>query len=96
MATAHVGHNSVVGDERSKWPTAALLAGHVEVGNGVFMSGNAVAHQFSRIGELVMVGGVARVPRDVPPFMSVVYEEIYGINVVGMRGPEFTRENATK
>jgi len=91
MATAHVGHNSVVGDE-VKMANGALLAGHVEVGNGVFMSGNAVAHQFSRIGELVMVGGVARVPHDVPPFMSVVYEQIYGINVVGMRRAGFTRE----
>jgi UDP-N-acetylglucosamine acyltransferase len=90
MATGHVGHNCVLGDD-VKVANGALLAGHIEVGNGVFMSGNAVAHQFSRIGELVMVGGGARVPRDVPPFMSVVYEEVFGVNVVGLRRAGFTR-----
>jgi UDP-N-acetylglucosamine acyltransferase len=91
MATGHVGHNCVLGDD-VKVANGALLAGHIEVGNGVFVSGNAVAHQFSRIGELVMIGGGARVPRDVPPFMSVAYEEIFGVNVVGMRRAGFTRE----
>jgi UDP-N-acetylglucosamine acyltransferase len=90
MATAHVGHNCTVGDD-VKMANGALLAGHVEVGNGVFLSGNAVVHQFSRIGELVMVGGVGRATHDVPPFMSVVFEEIYGLNVIGMRRAGFTR-----
>lgn len=90
MATAHVGHNCTVGDD-VKMANGALLAGHVEVGNGVFMSGNAVAHQFSRLGELVMIGGVGRATHDVPPFMSVVFEEIYGVNVIGMRRAGFTR-----
>ncbi len=95
MSTAHVGHNCVLGDE-VKLANSALLAGHIDVANGVFMSGNAVAHQFARIGELVMIGGCARVPRDVPPFMTVVYEEIYGVNVVGIRRAGFTAAERTE
>ena len=49
-------------------------------------SGGAAVHQFGRIGRLVMAGGMARIRKDVPPFMMVSEDSlIIGLNVVGLR-----------
>lgn len=85
LANCHVAHDCVVGDEVIL-ANGALLAGHVTVGERTFISGNAVVHQFVRIGRLAMIGGASRVAKDVLPFSMVVNDsEVYGLNVVGMR-----------
>lgn len=68
----------------------SLLAGCVEVGEGSFISGNVVVHQFVRIGKLAMVGGLSRVNQDVVPYMMVVGDSrVWGINSVGLRRAGF-------
>jgi UDP-N-acetylglucosamine acyltransferase len=57
----------------------------VSVGDSVFVSGNVVVHQYVRIGELAMIGGLARVSKDVPPFMLVVGSHVRSVNMVGLR-----------
>ena len=47
----------------------ALLAGHVEVEDQAFVSGNVPAHQFARIGCPSVIGGGTAVSSDVPPFI---------------------------
>ncbi len=85
MATSHVGHNCVVGDEVTI-ANGSMLGGHIEVGRRAFISGNVVAHQFTRIGELTMIGGSVALAQDVPPFMLVRYPEVVlGTNTVGLR-----------
>jgi UDP-N-acetylglucosamine acyltransferase len=85
MANCHVAHDCRVGD-RSIICNGALLAGHVELSPSVFVSGNAVLHQFVRIGRLAMIGGGSRVSRDVPSFGLLVGDsELRGINGVGLR-----------
>jgi len=85
MNTAHVAHDCTVGD-RVTMATGSMLGGHVTVGNATFISGSAAVHQFSWIGRLVIIGGLRRVPRDVPPFVMVNEGHcISGINVVGLR-----------
>jgi UDP-N-acetylglucosamine acyltransferase len=98
MATAHVGHDCIVGNHVVLC-NAVLLAGHVEVGDRVFLSGNAGIHQFARVGELAMVGGHAGISRDIPPFCTVVGDRphtLTGLNRVGLRRagipPESVRE----
>jgi UDP-N-acetylglucosamine acyltransferase len=82
---SHVAHNCVLGDEVTLL-NGALLAGHVEVGDQAIFSALAAAHQFVRIGELAMVGGMARLTMDVPPFMMVVGENsVVGVNAVGLK-----------
>ncbi len=73
MALSHIGHNCTIGN-RVVICNNSLLAGHVDVGDGVFISGSCVVHQFVRIGALVMAGGAARIGKDVPPFMLVERE----------------------
>ena len=91
LGYSHIGHNCVLG-EGVTIMNAVLLAGHVEVGPRAVISGSAVVHQFVRIGELAMIGGLTRVGMDVPPFFMVVHEsECIGVNAVGMRRNEFDR-----
>jgi len=85
MACSHVAHNCRVGNE-VKMANGAVLAGHVTVGDGCFLSAYAGVHQFVRMGELVMVASHARVIMDVPPYLLVdELGKCVGINVVGLR-----------
>ena len=89
MANSHAGHNAVVEDEVIL-VNGALLAGHTAVGRRSILSGNAVVHQFSWIGELVMVQGMAGVGRHVPPFTLVSNtNDVVGLNAVGLRRAEY-------
>ncbi len=92
MATAHVGHNCVVGDGVILC-NCALLAGHVQVGDRAFISGGVVIHQFTRVGRLAMFSGNARVSMDVPPFtLAAERNEIHALNLVGLRRAKISRE----
>jgi UDP-N-acetylglucosamine acyltransferase len=62
------------------------LSGHVSVGDHTIISGYTLVHQFSRIGEYVMIGGGARITKDVPPYMKALYEsECVSYNSLGLR-----------
>ncbi len=86
MATAHVGHDCVVGNN-CIFANGALLGGHVTVEDRAFVSGAVAVHQFCRIGRLAMVGGHARVVQDIPPYMLVDGQSgcIVGLNIVGLK-----------
>lgn len=92
MANAHVGHDCVVADD-VVLANNVMLAGHVTVGAGTFVGGGAGIHQYCRIGEGVMIGGLARVTLDVPPFTMVAErDDVIGFNVVGLRRRGYARE----
>ncbi len=92
MANSHLAHNVRLG-RRAIVANGALLAGYVEVEDGAFISGNAIIHQFCRVGRLAMLGGGSAISRDVPPFCTTftgAYNEVVGLNVVGLRRAGFT------
>lgn len=92
MVQAHVGHNCVVEDD-CVIANGALLAGHVRVARGAFISGNVVFHQFCRAGSYSMIGGFTGVNKDVPPYMLVRGPSVIrGVNLVGLRRAGFSRE----
>ncbi len=86
MVNAHIAHDCRVG-HGTIFANNAMLAGHVSVDDQAFVSGAAGVHQFARIGRLAMVGGQARITRDVPPFVTVdgMSSLIVGVNRVGLR-----------
>jgi UDP-N-acetylglucosamine acyltransferase len=87
MANSHLAHNVTLG-HRVILANGVLLAGYVEVGDGAFVSGNVVVHQFCRIGRLAMLGGLSAISKDVPPFCmtrSGGVNTIVGLNIVGLR-----------
>lgn len=92
MAGAHVAHDCVVGDH-GVLANNVLLAGHVKVGAFTFLGGGAAFHQFTRVGESAMVGGLARITLDIPPYaMAAERDEIVGLNLVGLKRRGFSRE----
>ena len=92
MAGAHVGHNAQVGN-RVVLANHVLLGGYVEIGDGVFVGGGSVFHQFVRVGRGAMVQGLSAFSKDVPPFtLAAERNEVFGLNVVGLRRAGFSVE----
>ena len=92
MAYVHVAHDNRIGD-RAILANNVMLAGHVEVGASTFIGGGAGIHQFCRIGESAMVAGLARITRDVAPFLMVAErDEVPGFNLVGLKRRGLSRE----
>ena len=86
MTSAHVGHDSIVGDHVILTNNVAL-GGHTEVGNNVVMGGMAASHQFTRIGAYCMVAGFAPLRKDALPFTMIGGTPVrhYRLNAVGLR-----------
>jgi UDP-N-acetylglucosamine acyltransferase len=100
LAYAHVAHDCTVGNH-CIFSNNATLAGHVDVGDYVILSGFAGVHQFCRVGAHAFVGMGAFVNGDVPPFVMVAQEDYgrpRGINAEGLkrRGFDATRIAAIK
>jgi UDP-N-acetylglucosamine acyltransferase len=93
MAGAHVAHDCHVGNNVIM-ANACLLAGHVTVDDRAFLSGGVGIHQFCRVGRMAMIGGHARVVRDVPPFVTIdgITGDVVGLNLIGLKRNGFTPE----
>jgi len=94
MANSHVGHDCHVGNNVT-FANGALLGGHVTVADGVFIGGNTAVHQFCRIGEGAMLGGVSGITRDVIPFGFAFgpKADLVGLNVLGLKRRKFSRSD---
>jgi UDP-N-acetylglucosamine acyltransferase len=90
MQNSHAAHDCRIGNS-TIIAGGALLAGWVEVGDRVLVSGNCVVHQFTRIGRLAMMRGLSRTSRDIPPFCIMDgTHTLRGINATGMRRVGFS------
>jgi len=91
MAYVHLAHNVKVGSEVII-ANGTQLAGYVEVMDKAYLSGLVAVHQYVRIGELTIVGGLSRVTQDIPPYMMAVGNpaKIRGLNLIGLRRHGFT------
>jgi UDP-N-acetylglucosamine acyltransferase len=92
MANSHLGHDCALGDD-VVLANNVMLAGHVTVGTCSFIGGGAGIHQFCRIGDSVMISGLARISRDLAPFtINAERDEVSGLNLVGLKRRGFSRE----
>lgn len=100
LAYVHIAHDCTVGDH-CVFSNNATLAGHVDIGDHVILSGFVGIHQFCRVGAHAFIGMGAFVNGDVPPFVMVA-QDGYGrpraINAEGLkrRGFDATRIAAIK
>lgn len=94
MAGTHVAHDCRVGNNVT-FANCASLAGHVTVGDFVFLGGFSAVHQFVRIGESAMIGGVTGVRGDIIPFGYAVgqHAKLMGLNVVGMKRRGYSKQD---
>ena len=85
MAYTHVAHNCIVGNNVIM-SNVATLAGHVIVEDRAVIGGLSAVHQFCKIGRNAMIGGMAPVAQDVPPFTIVASDPAFvsGLNSVGL------------
>ena len=94
MVYCHVAHDCNVSNN-------VVLANNVQVGGHVIIQDNAIIggscaiHQFSRIGELSMVGGMTGVLSDVIPFGLSLgnRNNLVGLNLIGLRRAKVSNEN---
>jgi UDP-N-acetylglucosamine acyltransferase len=93
MVGVHVAHDCIIGNDVIM-ANNATLAGHVVIGDCAVFGGLSAVHQFVRIGQYAMVGGVTGVERDVIPYGSVMGDRarLSGLNIVGMQRRGFTRD----
>ncbi len=91
MAYTHVAHDCQLGD-RIVFSNGASLAGHVEVGDNVILSGFSLVHQFCKIGEHAFAGMGSSINKDVAPYTLVSgnYATARSINKEGMRRRDFS------
>jgi UDP-N-acetylglucosamine acyltransferase len=94
MTGSHVAHDCRVGAHVT-FANNAVLGGHVSVGDRVFLGGNTAVHQFVRIGEAAMIGGLSGVRFDVIPFGFALGQmaELVGLNVVGITRLGYSRSD---
>jgi len=93
MANCHVGHDCSIGD-LNIFANSAALAGHVTISNKVTVGGISAIHQFTKVGELAMLGGGSMVVKDIPPYCIAQGDRacLVGINVVGLQRAGFSEE----
>jgi UDP-N-acetylglucosamine acyltransferase len=92
MACSHVAHDAIVGDNVVV-ANAVLIAGHVVISNYAVLGGGSAYHQFCRVGEGAIIGGLSRITQDIPPFvMAAERDEVAGLNLIGLRRRGVARE----
>jgi UDP-N-acetylglucosamine acyltransferase len=92
MVNAHVGHDVRLGSN-CVLVNNAMIGGHCHIEDRAYISGGVGIHQFCRVGRLAMVGALAKIVQDVPPFMMVEgggSTEVVGLNRVGLRRNGYT------
>jgi len=85
MVGAHVAHDCQIGDQVTI-ANEVMLAGHIHVEDHASIGGGAGLHHFVTVGTCAFVGAMARIPRDVPPFLIVEGHpaEVRGVNAIQM------------
>jgi len=92
MASSHIGHDSVLGDNCIQGCFSAI-AGFTEIGKDVFISGGVMLHQKLRVGEGCMLSGNSACSLDIPPFVNTYgRNNVAGLNLIGMSRRKMTRE----
>jgi UDP-N-acetylglucosamine acyltransferase len=93
LAYSHVAHDCVIGNHLVMSSQSAL-AGHVIAEDHVNIGWGTGVHQFCRVGAYAMLGGLAKVVQDVPPFLIADGNPavIRSINKVGLERGGFTPE----
>jgi UDP-N-acetylglucosamine acyltransferase len=93
MASSHIAHDCIVGDNVT-FANNVALGGHVIIDDHVFLGGQSAVHQHNRVGEGAMIGGVTGVTTDVIPFgfaMGPIPAYLAGLNVVGLKRRGYSR-----
>ena len=86
MIGTHIAHDCRIGNNVI-FANHSTLAGHVIVEDNVVVGALSAIHQFCRVGEGAMIGGMSGVTADVIPFSTVMGNraKLSGINILGLK-----------
>ncbi len=86
MVGTHIAHDCHIGNNVI-FANHSTLAGHVVIHDNVVVGALSAIHQFSRIGEGAMIGGMSGVTADVVPFATVMGNraKLSGLNILGLK-----------
>ena len=87
MVGNHLGHDCRLGNG-VVMANDCLLAGYVRIDDRAFIGGGSRFHQGIRMGRLVMAEG--RFTQNLPPFLGAAKNQVYGMNIIGMRRAGFS------
>lgn len=85
MVAVHIAHDCCLGNDICI-ANQVMLAGHVRIEDGANIGGGAGLHHYTTVGACAFIGGLARITKDVPPFMIVEGNpaEVRAINSIAM------------
>lgn len=94
MGNVHIAHDCLIGNG-CVIANNTMLAGHTVVQDWANIGGGAGIHHFVVVGTCAFVGAMARVSKDVPPFMIVEGNpaEVRGHNHIALARRGFTEED---
>jgi len=94
MVYCHVAHDCTISNN-IVLANNVQVGGHVSIQNNAIIGGSCAVHQFSRIGESSMIGGMTGVLSDVIPFGLSLgnRNSLAGLNLIGLRRAKVSNEN---
>ena len=97
MVYCHVAHDCMISNN-VVLANNVQVGGHVQIHNNAIVGGSCAIHQFSRIGEYAMIGGMTGVLSDVIPFGLSMgnRNNLMGLNLIGLRRSKVSNENIKK
>ena len=97
MVYCHVAHDSMISNN-IVLANNVQVGGHVTIQNNAIVGGSCAIHQFSRIGEYAMIGGMTGVLSDVIPFGLSMgnRNNLMGLNLIGLRRSKVSNDNIKK
>ena len=94
MVFSHIAHDCEI-ENNIVLANNVQVGGHVNIQNYAIIGGSCAIHQFSRIGELAMIGGMTGVLSDVIPFGLSLGNRNFlsGLNLIGLRRAKISNED---
>jgi UDP-N-acetylglucosamine acyltransferase len=94
MAYVHIAHDCRIGNH-TIFANNASLAGHVRIGDYVFLGGFTLVHQFCSIGSHALTAYGSGISRDIPPYVTVGGSPArpHGLNMEGLRRRGFSPDS---
>ena len=86
MVYCHIAHDCMI-DDNIVLANNVQVGGHVSINKNAIVGGSCAIHQFSRIGEFAMIGGMTGVLSDVIPYGLSLGNRNFltGLNLIGLR-----------
>ncbi len=94
MVYCHIAHDCNIGNN-IVLANNVQVGGHVTIEDDAIVGGSCAIHQFSRVGQLAMIGGMTGVLSDVIPYGLSFgnRNNLFGLNIIGLRRAKISNKD---